>query len=184
MNDAFPNLETDRLLLRPLASNDLEFVLRHFSDPEVNRYLFDDDPVTTREAAQAILDFYVPPAGKPYNRWVITQKADARAIGTCGYHKWQKRHHCAEIGYDLAKASWRQGYMTEALRAILQYGFTRMDLNRVEAMVYPENEASMRMLERLGFRKDGLLRQSVRQGEAYYDHWLLSLLKAEWRVSK
>lgn len=179
----FPPLETKRLLLRPLTGDDLEFVFRHFSDPEVNRYLLDDDPVTTREQARAIIDFYLPPAGKPFNRWVIARKPDGRPIGTCGYHQWQRRHRRAEIGYDLEKASWRQGYATEALRAVLRHGFERMDLNRVEAMVHPENTASVRVLERLGFRKEGLLRQSVCQGNVYHDHWLLALLKAEWASS-
>jgi len=179
-SDDFPSLETERLLLRPLSAGDLEFVFQHFSDPDVNRYLLDDEPVATREQAQAIVDFYSPPTGKSYNRWVLVSKADQRPIGTCGYHQWHKVHHRAEIGYDLEKASWRQGFMTEALWAILRHGFEHMKLNRIEAFVYPENDASLRILERLGFQKEGLLRQSFRQGKLYYDHWLLSLLKAEW----
>jgi len=180
MSNDFPSLETERLLLRPLSTLDLEFVFRHFSDPDVTRYLLDEEPVTTREQAQSIIDFYSSPASQPYNRWVIIRKSDMRPVGTCGYHQWQKAHQRAEIGYDLEKASWRQGIMTEALQTMLQYGFEHMDLNRVEALVYVENEASIRLLERLGFQKEGLLRQSFRQGDTYYDHWLLSLLKAEW----
>ena len=162
-------LETERLFLRPLTANDLEFVFRHFSDPAIKRYLFDDDPVTTREQAQAIIDFYLSPVSKPYNRWVITRKSDGCASGTCGYHKWQRQHQRAEIGYDLEKAAWRPGYMTEALRVVLQHGFEQMGLNRVEALVYPENAASVRVLEHLGFQKEGLLRQYFRQGTLYYD---------------
>lgn len=180
MNNDFPSLETERLLLRPLSTVDLEFVFRHFSDPAVNRYLLDEEPVRTREQAQSIIDFYSSPATQPYNRWVIVRKADMQPIGTCGYHQWQKVHQRAEIGYDLEKASWGQGIMTEALRTMLRYGFEQMDLNRVEALVYVENDASIRLLERLGFQKEGLLRQSFRQGHTYYHHWLLSLLKAEW----
>lgn len=179
MANELPSLETERLLLRPLSMLDLEFVFRHFSDPEVNRYLLDEEPVTTREQAQSIIDFYSLPGRKSYNRWVIVRKTDMRAIGTCGYHQWQTAHHRAEIGYDLEKASWRQGIMTEALRTMLSYGFERMGLNRVEALVYIENDASIRLLERLGFQKEGLLRQYFRRGENYYDHWLLSLLKAD-----
>jgi ribosomal-protein-alanine N-acetyltransferase len=176
----FPALQTERLLLRPLSGDDLDFVFQHFADPEVSRYLLDEEPLTTREQAQAIIDSYVPSAGRSRNRWVITRKSVARAIGTCGYHNWQQQHHHAEIGFDLEKASWHQGYMTEALRAALEYGFEQMGLNRVEAVVYPENDASMRVLQRLGFQTEGLLRQYCRQGGTYYDHWLLSLLKAEW----
>lgn len=177
-----PSLETERLLLRPLSMLDLEFVFRHFSDPEVNRYLLDEEPVTTLEQAQSIIDFYSLPGRKSYNRWVIVRKSDALAIGTCGYHQWQAMHRRAEIGYDLEKDSWKQGIMTEALLAMLSYGFEQMGLNRVEALVYIENDASIRLLERLGFQKEGLLRQYFRRDETYYDHWLLSLLKAEWTL--
>ena len=179
MNPYFPELETDRLILRSLMPDDLEFVFQHFSDPMVNHHLLDDDPVATRKQAQEIIDFYVPPR-KSYNRWVLTQKADKTAIGTCGFHKWDQQHHHAEIGYDLAPVHWHKGFMTEALRAALQHGFEKMELNRIEAIVYPENTASLRLLERLGFQQEGLLRQSFRQGDKYYDHLLLSLLQDEW----
>jgi ribosomal-protein-alanine N-acetyltransferase len=175
-----PSLETERLLLRRLKMEDLDFVFRHFSDPEVNRYLLDEEPVRTLEQAQSIIDFYSLPGRKSYNRWVIVHKTDMRAIGTCGYHQWQTMHHRAEIGYDLERASWRKGIMTEALRAMLQYGFEKMALNRVEALVYIENDASIRLLEGLGFQKEGVLRQYFRREQNYYDHWLLSLLKKEW----
>ena len=181
MGNELPSLETERLLLRPLSALDLEFVFRHFSDPHVSRYLLDEEPLTTREQAQAIIDFYVLPGRKPYNRWVIVRKTDARPIGTCGYHQWRSAHRRAEIGYDLEEASWRQGIMTEALQTMLRYGFEQMGLNRVEALVYVENQASIRLLERLGFQREGLLRQYFRQGDTYYDHWLLSLLKGEWK---
>ena len=179
MNPIFPTLETERLILRPLAADDLEFVFRHFSDPQVGRYLLDDEPVTTRTQAQAILDFYLPPDDKPYNRWVLTRRSDGEPLGTCGFHKWRKPHHCAEIGYDLTPAGWGQGYMTEALRAVLQHGFGPMDLNRVEALIHPGNQASLRLAERLGFRREGLLRQCICQAGVYYDHWLLARLKAD-----
>jgi len=178
-SDDFGALETARLLLRPLAAGDLDFVFQHFSDPEVGRYLVDEEPLTTREEAQAIVDFYGSPGPKTYNRWVIVRKADLQAIGTCGFHRWNKQHHRAEIGYDLAPSAWRQGFMTEALTAVLEHGFAQLQLNRIEALVHPKNEASVRLLERLGFQKEGLLRQYFRQGDMYYDHWLLALVRIE-----
>jgi ribosomal-protein-alanine N-acetyltransferase len=176
----FPPLETNRLHLRALTSDDLDFVFRHFSDPEVNRYLLDDESITTLEQANEIIDFYSQPAGKPYNRWAIIRKSDARTIGTCGYHKWQKRHNRAEIGYDLQPAARNQGFMAEALTVVLQFGFEQMDLNRIEALIYPSNLASIRLLEKLQFQKEGLLRSYFRHGKLYYDHWMYSLLKAQW----
>lgn len=73
-----------------------------------------------------------------------------KTVANTGYHKWRKMHHCAEIGYDLAPAGWGQGYMTEALRAVLQYGFGPMALNRVQAPIHADNYASLRLAERLG----------------------------------
>jgi ribosomal-protein-alanine N-acetyltransferase len=182
-NATFPSLETSRLLLRPLNADDLDFVFQHFSNPVISRYLLDEEPITTREQAQAIIDFYLAPGPRPYNRWLIVRKLDQLPIGTCGFHRWQKAHQRAEIGYDLAQSAWKQGVMTEALNTVLQFGLEHMQLNRIEALVYPDNNASIRLLERLGFRKEGMLRQYFRQGGVYYDHWLMALLRSEW-VSK
>ncbi|MDZ8106898.1 MAG: GNAT family N-acetyltransferase [Nostoc sp. DedQUE12a] len=179
MNTNFPALETLRLYLRTLEQNDFEFFYRHFSEPQINRYLLDEDPITSLEQAQEILNFYVTGqlTDKTYTRWVLVTKADRQPIGTCGFHKWSHRNHRAEIGYDLTPSAWRQGYMHEALSVMLKFGFEQMELNRVEALVYPENIASLRLLEKLHFQKEGLLRGYFWQNHQFHDHWLLSLLK-------
>ena len=124
----------------------------------------------------------MPPAGKTCNRWVLVRKVDARAIGTCGFHRWDARHHSCEVGYDLEPASWGQGYMAEALSTALGFGFREMDLNRVAAIVSPENAASLRLLEKLGFVREGLMRESLCRAGVYHDHWLLSLLKGDHTI--
>ncbi|MBL8093246.1 MAG: GNAT family N-acetyltransferase [Anaerolineales bacterium] len=177
---AFPELATDRIRLRPISHADLTFVFEHFSDLDVGKYLLDDDPLTSLEQAQAIIDFYVSPDAQSYNRWIVERKADHRPIGTCGYHKWNRRDHKAEIGYDLSPFAWGQGYMSEAFERIIAFGFGDMDLNRIEAIVHPENAASLKLLERHGFVREGLLREALCRDGVYYDHWLLSLLRREW----
>ncbi len=181
MMSGFRELATDRLLLRPISIEDLAFVFRHFSNPDVGKYLLDEDPLTSLEQAQEIIDFYVNVDAKSYNRWIIERKADGSPIGTCGYHKWSRRDHKAEIGYDLSPFAWGQGYMSEAIKRIVEFGFDEMDLNRIEAMVYPENAASLKLLERHGFVREGLLREELCRAGVYYDHWLLSLLRREWQ---
>ncbi|WP_035985308.1 GNAT family N-acetyltransferase [Leptolyngbya sp. KIOST-1] len=176
---AFAPLETPRLHLRPLAQADVDFVFRHFSDPAVNRYLLDQAPLASREEAQGIVDFFVQPTDDTYTRWVLVSKADGQPIGTCGFHKWDQRNRRAEIGYDLAPTAWGQGYMGEALKTMLSYGFTDMVLNRVEALVYPENTASVKLLEKLNFQREGILRDYFYHEGHFYDHWLLSLLKSQ-----
>lgn len=180
MSPIFPVLATERLLLRPIAPDDLEFAYQHFSDPDVGRYLLDDDPVVSHAQAQAIIDFYVNPDAESYNRWLIETRVDRCPIGTCGYHKWGRRDHKAEVGYDLSPFAWGHGYMSEAFERIVVFGFTEMDLNRIEAIVHPENGASLRLLERHGFAREGLMRQVLCRDGVFYDHWLLSLLHSEW----
>ena len=111
----FPALKTERLLLRQMTIEDTDFVFRHFSDAAVNQYLLDEPPVTTVAQAREIIQFYLEPEGKTHNRWIMVRKSDQQPIGTCGFHKWDKRYFRAEIGYDLSPAFWRQGYMLEAV---------------------------------------------------------------------
>ncbi len=179
MIDHFPPLQTERLQLRGLTPNDLEFIFQHFSDPDISRYLHDEEPITTRQEAQAIIDFYIQPGARPYNRWLIVDKSRNLPIGTCGYHNWHQKHFRAEIGYDLGKAYWKHGFMTEAIVAVLECGFKQMELNRIEAAVHPGNHASIRLLQRLNFREEGHLRDYYFHGERFYDSLIFSLLSNE-----
>lgn len=175
-----PRLETERLLLRPFLPEDVDFVLRHFGDPAVHRYFVDADPITEREEAEDFLRAYVEPKDATYGRWVVIWKADSIPIGTCGFDRYDARHRRFEINYDLSPAYWGQGITVEALRAMLRYGFERLNLNRVEALVYPENVGSIRVLEKLGFQREGLFRDFFCQGDKFYDHLFFSLLRREW----
>ena len=180
----FPFLETDRLLLRRLRDDDddLDFVFQHFSNPQVTQYLLDEPPLTEYSEAQEIVQFYDDPEGKTYNRWGIVRKMDDQLMGTCGYHKWDKRYFRAEIGYDLSPEYWGQGYMREVLKAVLEHGFEQMALHRIEAFVYPENVRSLRLLQKLGFETEGVLRDYFCLNGQFYDHCLLALLHQDWKI--
>ena len=175
--DDFPPLETERLVLRGLVLDDTDFVFRHFSDSEVTRFLLDEDPLTLRSQAEELIGTYLEPNGQTFNRWGIAQKADGALIGTCGFHKWDKRHRKAEIGYDLAPEFWGRGLMAEALREIIRHGFDRMQLNRIDALVYTENTRSARLLDKLSFQQEGLLRDYFFARGRYFDHAIYSVLK-------
>ena len=178
----FPDLKTERLFLRQLAPTDTEFIYYHFSDPTVSQFLMDEPPLSNRAQALEIIEFYQDPEGKTYNRWGIVRKQDNQLIGTCGYHKWDQRYFRAEIGYDLSPTHWGQGYMTEALDAVIQNGFGRMGLNRIDAVVYTANVRSLKLLQKLGFQKEGVLRDYFYLDGQFYDHCLLALLRREWRL--
>ena len=177
----FPALETRRLLLRNLTVDDTDFVFRHFSDPAVTQYLMDQPPLTEYEGAREIIRFYQEREANKRNRWGIVRRADSQMIGTCGYHNWHQRDCRAEIGYDLSPASWGQGYMTEALRVVIPNGFTRMGLNRIEALVYTGNARSVQLLQKLGFQIEGTLRDYYYLNGRYHDHYLCALLRKDWK---
>ena len=179
IENPFPTLETERLILRPMELKDLEFIFRHFSDPQVNQYLYDNPPIKDHAEAQQIIDFYVDGANNSHNRWILERKSDRKPLGTCGFHRWEQRYFRTEIGYDLSPEFWRQGYMSEALMAAFRYGFSEMGLNRIDALVYVGNEGSLKLLKKLGFQQEGILRDYFCQNEIFYDHALLSLLQKE-----
>ena len=178
----FPTLETERLILRQMTLEDADFVFQHFGDPAVSRYLMDEPPLTEYARAQEIIQFFCEPEEKTCNRWVMVRKSDHRSIGTCGFHNWDKHYFRAEMGYDLSPSVWGQGYMIEALRAVISSGFEHMRLNRIDALVYIENDRSTQLLRRLGFKQEGVLRDYFYLDGKFYDHYLLALLQREWKA--
>jgi len=113
-------------------------------------------------------------------RWGIIIRGGDGLVGTCGYYDWNKTSHRAEIGYDLEPAQWGKGIMAEALRAVLRYGFEEMGSNRIQAIIDSENVRSIKLVERLGFKREGVLRQNSYFRGRFRDEVCFSLLKEEW----
>lgn len=180
--EVFPRLETKRLLLREIRQEDTEAVFSILSDEEVMRY-YDRLPLTSVQEAQQIIEWHQRrfESGEAI-RWGITIKGENHLIGNCGY-SWNLGHRFAEIGYVLSRTYWNQGIITEALRAILQFGFEMRNLHRVEAEVLPGNVASIRVLQKLGFQEEGVLRERILVNDQFYDVKLFSLLKNEYQLS-
>jgi ribosomal-protein-alanine N-acetyltransferase len=155
--DALPTLETPRLRLRPVTPADDDALFAVFSDPEGMRY-WSHEPLADLAAARA----YRAKMEEGFRdralfQWVIADRADDRLVGTTTVFGWEQAHRRAELGYLLGRAHWGRGLAQEAVRAVLAFGFGAMHLHRVEADVDPENAASVRLLERLGFTREGFL---------------------------
>jgi ribosomal-protein-alanine N-acetyltransferase len=166
--------------LRQIDLADVPHVLEMFSHPEVMKYKM-MDVFPDLALAQSWIEW----VGKQYLeesalRWGITRKGEDRVIGSAGLRDWSRRVNSAELGYDLAHAYWNQGIMTEALGAVLRFGFESMLLNRVQAMVALDNAASLRVLEKLGFQHEGICRESWHDHGQYWDLHVLSLLRREF----
>ena len=118
---------------------------------------------------------------KKYAYFFLRTKDTNEHIGWCGYHTWYTDHRRAEIGYGLKDAFQNQGYMTEALQVILEYGFSQMNLHRVEAFVSPTNVPSLRLMQIFKFQKEGHLREHYNVDGENTDSLVFSLLKKEFR---
>ena len=159
INCKFPIIETERLILRKLETTDINDLFEILSSERVTKYYGKYPMKNLSEAEDLILKFHKVFSEQKSIRWGIELKEINRIIGTCGFHCWNKNHFRAEVGYELGEAFWNKGYATEAISSILRYGFELMNLKRIEAIVYPENKPSEKLLLNLGFEHEGLLKK-------------------------
>ncbi|MFZ5877336.1 MAG: GNAT family N-acetyltransferase [Nitrospirota bacterium] len=142
-------LETPRLVLQPTGEGEAE------ADPASN-----GEP-TTR-------------SGLP-NQWRIAPKHLEQVVGLIGFIRWETEAATAEIGFGIVQAMWGQGYMTEACRAVVDYGFSDMALRRIEARCQITNPASARVLEKIGMRREAMVRGRVHSKAPEEDFWLYAI---------
>jgi ribosomal-protein-alanine N-acetyltransferase len=177
----FPVLETKRLLLRQITLADAENLFSFFSDPQVMRF-YDCEAFASIEQAIGIIQRFAEWFERQNGfRWGIALKAEpATLIGTCGLFAWHKPYRIATLGYELTPPYWRRGIMSEAVGAIVAYGFRELNLNKICALVVTDNLASAKLLERLSFRKEGVMRQAQFVNGKYDDLIAYALLREEW----
>lgn len=177
-----PSIETERLLLRSMSVDDAEGMFAYASDPEVTRYVVWETHGTVDDS-RAFLELTVSAyqSGEPAG-WGIVHKKDGKFVGTCGVVSWSPEHARAEIGYVLARSYWGRGLVTEAVRAMIRFGFERLNLNRIEARCIEENMASARVMEKAGMRYEGTLRQQEFVKGAYRDMKYYAILRSEYRT--
>jgi ribosomal-protein-alanine N-acetyltransferase len=173
----FPTLTTPRLILRELVLADVDRYHRIHAKGQDNatwQTRLDGALDDTRARIAGIATTFAAHAGI---RWGIALAAGGELAGSAGFWRWVKPHFRAEIGYELAPEHRGSGYMAEALSAILRFGFETMDLHSVEANTHPQNHASIAVLERLGFRREGTLRESFLFDGRFHDTAVFSLLR-------
>jgi ribosomal-protein-alanine N-acetyltransferase len=173
-------LTTERLLLRPLRESDAHDLFSICSDTEVMRY-WSTPPWQSIDAAYENIarDLKAMAAGE-YAQFGIERLADAQLLGKCALFNLKPSCRRAEIGYGTAAASWGHGYAREALLALLRFGFSELDLNRVEADTDPRNVRSVKMLERLGFKLEGHLRERWIVADEVSDSAIFGLLRRDF----
>ncbi len=178
--EQLPVLRTERLVLRPLTRADAAELHTVFSDPEVMRY-WSNPPHRDQARTEAMIEMI----NEDFERrevlqWGIEREADGRLLGTVTLIADGEQPR-AELGYIIGREHWGQGFAGEAQRRAIGFAFEELGLHRLEADTHPENAASLRSLERLGFRREGLLRERWTVAGRVSDSVILGLLASEWR---
>jgi [ribosomal protein S5]-alanine N-acetyltransferase len=171
-------LETERLILRSFTDLDADDHFRYAADPEVGPRA-GWKPHESREESLSIIHEFN--AGG--NVFAIERKSDHRVIGSLGLHKDKSRNlpDVLAIGYVLSQDCWGNGYMTEAVKRVLRYGFEEMGLRLMSISHYTFNDRSRRVIEKCGFVYEGTMRQTfLRYDGAVFDESMYSLTKEEW----
>ena len=174
-----PQIRTTRLVLRPLTAADVPALFSIHSDPAAMRYWSGTVwPDETRGSAMIARDS--DPSLNDHLRLGIELTEASKLVGTCTLFEINDQCGRAELGYTLGSFAWGQGYMFEALRAFISHAFSDMNLRRLEADTDPRNEPSLRLLERLGFVKEGHFRERWVVGEEVSDSAMFGLLRRDW----
>jgi [ribosomal protein S5]-alanine N-acetyltransferase len=176
-----PTLQTARLLMRPFAESDADAIYALQSNARVLRY-WDSPPWTDRGRADAFIaacrEMEKDGSGA---RFAIERRRDNTFVGWCSMFRWNPVYRSLGIGYCFQEAAWGHGYATEAVRAMLQWAYGALDLNRVEAELDTRNAASARVLEKLGFMREGLRREDCIVCGEVSDSWIYGLLRRDWK---
>jgi ribosomal-protein-alanine N-acetyltransferase len=176
---SFPKIITERLVLREITVRDAECIYKLLSNPEVIKYdtfeLFTD----IKQAEDLIECFSEGFRKKTAIFWGICLKNQSEVIGFCKCEIEIPKIR-ADFGYDLRPEHWNKGIMTEALDAVIDFTFNKANVNRIEASVSNENNGSIRVLEKLGFVKEGVLRKRSYWGGRCHDMVMMSILRNEY----
>ena len=175
-----PQLETSRLLLRPLRKEDAADLFSYASDPAVAEYVLWHHHLSLSESkAQIRCARRQYRLGQP-GSLALVEKQSGRMIGTIGYMWIDYSARSAEIGYSLSREYWNRGLMTEALEELIRFSFQVLTLNRLEAQHDTRNPASGRVMEKCGMIREGVLRQRLKNKGVYIDTALYSILRREY----
>ncbi|WP_270181007.1 GNAT family N-acetyltransferase [Alkalihalobacillus sp. CinArs1] len=180
MNNEFPTHETKRLLLREVRTEDAEAMLGYLSDSDVVKHM-GLEPFRSIDDALDEINWYksIHKEGSGM-RWGLILKESDEMIGSCGFLNRSPRHRRAEIGFELNKSYWGKGLASEALHAVIAFGFRELELERVEALIELENRSSQKLVEKQGFMREGLLRHYEYTCGKFDDLYMYSMLREEY----
>jgi RimJ/RimL family protein N-acetyltransferase len=170
-------LEGETVTLHPVEDSDTEFLQRLVNDPQIRRGIGATDPVSLVEERE-----YVESVGEDEGTQFLVRAAGER-VGTIGLHDITPTNGNGEVGYFFAPGAWGNGYATDATRTVTEYAFGERRLHKVYARAFAFNDASQRVLEKVGFEQEGLHRDQVFVDGEYVDVYRYGVLAGEWADS-
>jgi ribosomal-protein-alanine N-acetyltransferase len=179
--EVFPLLESERLLFREIISSDSNDLFLIRTDDKVMRFMDLPKMGSISDAEKWIQSCFESYKTGNGISWGIIEKTSNNFIGYFCYWRIIKEHCRAEIGYALNKKFWGSGYMTECLKAMIKYGFNELQLHSIEANVNPQNENSIKLLEKIGFIKEAYFRENYLYDNKYIDTITYSLLEKDMK---
>jgi ribosomal-protein-alanine N-acetyltransferase len=175
----FPTLETERLILRKLRLEDAKDLFEYASDPEITKYVTWEPHKSIEDSINLIKFTHERYEKREGIIWGIVYKENNKVIGTCDISPVTK-HFRAEIAYALSRDYWGKGLMTEAVKEVIRFGFEKMNLNRIQAMCIPENIDSYRVMEKVGMKYEGVIREYIYIKGKFQDLKLYSIVRREY----
>ncbi|CAN5910019.1 GNAT family N-acetyltransferase [soil metagenome] len=172
----FPVIQTERLTLREITRDDATAFFELRSHPEVIKYLDRFPPKHIEEIHVFLERIFSGISSNQSIAWAISLTGNGEMIGTVSFHATQPEHHRAELGYQLFSAYWKQGIMSEAVKATIEYGFNTMKLHSIEAQTNPGNEASIALLKKTGFVQEAYFRENFYFNGKFLDTTVFSLV--------
>lgn len=174
-----PTLHTERLELRALGMRDVRDLNAYAGDPEVARHTTWDAHLDLEDSRRFLRTVQKMRALGQAVPWGVVDRSSGRLIGTAGFVWWRPDQRRAEVGYAIARSHWNRGLTTEAMQAIVRFGWQRMELHRIEARCLIENSASERVMQKIGMRFEGILRGQILVKGQFRDVKMYALLRTD-----
>lgn len=170
----------DKVNLRIVTKADALTIYRNIADKDISRFTHIPDPYKLEDAYDFIRFTHRQRRRKTGYHFGLENKDDGEIIGGINLENICEVNRKGEIGYWLAKPYWGKGIMVEAINLMLEFCFTKVKLHRVQAHVFPDNAGSIRVLEKTGFKREGLIREGFTQRGIHVDVYLYAILEDEW----
>lgn len=175
----FRSIITNQLLLRKVEQTDAPFVLEGLSNDVLTKYML--IKYYSLEEVQKQMDYYANHyTNKTGFYWLIETLDTGKNVGVIGVNNISSTHQKAEIGFWILPKYWQQGYTAEAAKAVLQFAFNELQLNRIEATVETENIASIATINKLGFKHEGTFEQYEINNGSFIDLMMFAILKKNY----